>query len=266
MLTWLAALATVSVLVLYEAALAFTQRRRPERLARSIHATLREEWFAAVSAQKGSEILAVQTLRNSLMSATMTASTAVLGLMGTVTLAAPSLHATFGEASAGVPIFTPRLALELVLLVLLFASLVSSAMAVRYLQPCGIHRGHAGRVGCAQAMGGRGFRLCPQGRAAVQLGPSTPHPGGAHRRIHPPPGCRSGCGCGGGRGAIRFRPSLWRLSSVSARVAIGPAGGRSSTGLLRGNPRRRMHLNAAFHELERLSESAVQFLGRISGD
>jgi len=32
----------------------------------------------------------VQTLRNSLMWATMTASTAVLGLMGTVTLAAPA--------------------------------------------------------------------------------------------------------------------------------------------------------------------------------
>ena len=139
-MTWLATLATVAVLVGYEAALALAQRHSPERLARTAHATLRQEWFAEVSKQKGSEILAVQTLRNSLMSATMTASTAVLGLMATVTLAAPSLHLGFGEATAGAPSLSARLALELVLMGLLFASLVSSAMAVRYYN-------HAGFIG-----------------------------------------------------------------------------------------------------------------------
>jgi hypothetical protein len=63
-----------------------------------------------VSQQKGSEILAVQTLRNSLMSATMTAS---------------SLHASFGQGGTVWPEFTPRLAMELGVLGLLFASLVS---------------------------------------------------------------------------------------------------------------------------------------------
>ena len=128
---WLAAFATVATLVLYEAAVLLTQQRKPERVARSAHASLREEWFAAVSSQPGSEILAVQTLRNSLMSATMTASTAVLGLMGAVTLAAPSLRSSLADAGIGLA-FTPRLALELVLMLLLFASLVCSAMAVRY--------------------------------------------------------------------------------------------------------------------------------------
>jgi hypothetical protein len=137
--TWLAAAVTVSILAAYETALALAGRRSPERLARSAHATLRQEWFAAVSAQKGSEILAVQTLRNSLMSATMTASTAALGLMGAATLAAPSLHASLGEMP-GLAGFTPRLALELVLLALLFASLLSSVMAVRYYN-------HAGFIG-----------------------------------------------------------------------------------------------------------------------
>jgi hypothetical protein len=66
----------------------------------------------------------VQTLRNPLMSATMTASTAALALMGTVTLAAPSLHAAF-------EVGTPRLVLELMMLTLLLPSLVSSVMAVR---------------------------------------------------------------------------------------------------------------------------------------
>ena len=130
--TWLAALATVAILLVHEAAMALAQRQTPQGLARSAHATLREEWFAAVSAQPGSEILAVQTLRNSLISATMTASTAVLALMGTVTLAAPSLGTSLGQGGADAFPLTPRLALELTLMALLFASLVCSAMAVRY--------------------------------------------------------------------------------------------------------------------------------------
>lgn len=139
-MSWVAALGTVTVLVLYEVSLAVAQRQRPGRMARTAHANLREDWFEAVSTQKGSEILAVQTLRNALMSSSMTASTAALGLMGTVTLAAPSLHAEFGNPASVLPNFTARLAMELVLLALLFASLVSSVMAVRYYN-------HAGFVG-----------------------------------------------------------------------------------------------------------------------
>lgn len=131
---------TVLLLLAYELLVAVQQRRQPQRVARSAHAELREDWFDAVSRQPGSEILAVQTLRNSLMSATMTASTAALALMGAVTLAAPSLQAGFKPGSAGLPLFTPRLALELALLALLFASLVSSVMAVRYYN-------HAGFIG-----------------------------------------------------------------------------------------------------------------------
>lgn len=139
--TWLAAIATVSVLATYELFLVIAQARHPRRLARSAHAELRAEWFSAVSAQTGSEILAVQTLRNSLMSATMTASAAALGLMGTVTLTAPSLHTGLADTSSGVHAVTPQLALELVLLTLLFASLISSAMAVRYYNHAGFISG-----------------------------------------------------------------------------------------------------------------------------
>jgi hypothetical protein len=138
---WLAALLTVCIVALYEAWFALAQRKRPAHLARSVHATLREDWFDAVSGAPGTEILAVQTLRNSLMSASMTASTAVLGLMGTITLSANSLTAGFGGAPAAVPEFTPRLVLELVVLVLLFASLVSSVMAVRYYNHAGFIAG-----------------------------------------------------------------------------------------------------------------------------
>ena len=140
---WLASLVTLLVLAAYELRLAFAQRRRPGALARTAHASLREDWFVAVSAHRGSELLAVQTLRNSLMSATMTASTAVLGLMGTVTLAAQSLHGivgivgSVGNEGSPLPHLTTRFVLELVLLALLFASLMSSAMAIRYFNHLG---------------------------------------------------------------------------------------------------------------------------------
>jgi uncharacterized membrane protein len=139
--TWIAVALTVAVLALYEGLLAVLQRRRPRHTAPSAHASLREDWFEAVSAQKGTELLAVQTLRNSLMSATLLASTAALGLMGTITLAAPSLHATFADAIPGVSLVTPRLALELVLLALLFTSLVSTVMAVRFYNHAGFIAG-----------------------------------------------------------------------------------------------------------------------------
>jgi len=137
--TWISVGATAAVLLLYEVLPTLLQRHRPERLARARHASLREDWYLALSAQKGSEILAVQTLRNSLMSATMLASTAALALMGTVTLAAPSLHAGFDTAQ-GLSDVSPRLILELMLLALLFASLVSTMMAVRFYN-------HAGFIG-----------------------------------------------------------------------------------------------------------------------
>ena len=137
MTTWLAAGVTVAMLVAYEMSLLWMQRRSPALLARSAHANLREEWFAALSKQKGSEILAVQTLRNSLMSATMTASTAALGLIGAASLLAPSLNSSFGTVDNMARHFTARLVIELVLMTVLFASLVCSAMAVRYYNHAG---------------------------------------------------------------------------------------------------------------------------------
>ncbi len=134
---WHLAFMTVAILLAYEMALLWVQRRSPGLLARAAHADLREEWFAALSRLPGSEILAIQTLRNSLMSATMTASTAALGLIGAATLLAPTLNSSFGADDAAVHNISARLAMELVLLGVLFASLVCSAMAVRYYNHAG---------------------------------------------------------------------------------------------------------------------------------
>ncbi len=125
---WAGVALTLAVLGLYEAVLVLPRQRLAPAPAR--HAGLREDWLGVVSAQPGSELLAVQTLRNSLMSATLLASTAALALMGTATLTAPSLHD--GLASPG-----PRLVLELVLLALLSASLVATLMAVRFYNHAG---------------------------------------------------------------------------------------------------------------------------------
>lgn len=86
-----------------------------------------------MSEQVGSEIIAVQTLRNSLMSATLTTSTAALGLMGTVTLAASSLHAMLTDSSSLAAWVQPRALMEVLLMVALFSAMACSAMAVRYL-------------------------------------------------------------------------------------------------------------------------------------
>ena len=57
--------------------------------------------------------------------------------MGTVTLVASSLHAELNNSAASFAPFTPGLAMELVLLALLVASMVRSVMAVPYYHQAG---------------------------------------------------------------------------------------------------------------------------------
>jgi hypothetical protein len=132
-LNWLAAIATVALVAVYEMAQRWRHQHSPEQHAPQAHADLREAWFRAVSDQEGSEIIAVQTLRNSLMSATLTTSTAALGLMGTVSLAATSLHEMLTDSASLAAWMQPKALMELLLMVALFAAMACSAMAVRYL-------------------------------------------------------------------------------------------------------------------------------------
>lgn len=128
LLPWLALLVALLILGAYELHLSVLSRRQPLLTARSAHALLRAEWVHALSREPGSEIAAVQALRNSLMSATITGSTAALALMGTLTVTSSSQElALFGLQKLSV-----RLTLELLLLATLFSSYVCSAMAMRY--------------------------------------------------------------------------------------------------------------------------------------
>lgn len=136
-LTWLSAAATVGIVIASETWQHWRHRGEPARRARLAHADLREAWLRNLNQHPGSEVTSVQTLRNAVMASTLTASTAVLGLMGTVTLSAASLHNTFGTSSVQLPALTPRLMLELMLIATLFAALACSTMAVRYFNHVG---------------------------------------------------------------------------------------------------------------------------------
>lgn len=108
---------------------------RPARATR-LHDQLRQDWLQAVSNSKGTEVLAVQTIRNSLMSCIMTATTATLGLMGGVTL----LHSGWGDALAAGRADVLQLH-TLAVLVLLGLSFISAMLAARQWHHAGFVAG-----------------------------------------------------------------------------------------------------------------------------
>lgn len=75
--------------------------------------------------------MAVQALRNSLMSATIAASTAALALMGTITIAGSAVAQGIAHLSSSGPVAL-RPVLEALLMLALIASYVCSAMAMRF--------------------------------------------------------------------------------------------------------------------------------------
>jgi uncharacterized membrane protein len=97
---------------------------------------LRAEWVRRILRHPGSEVLAVQTLRNSIMAATVMASTSAIALMGVVSLGhfrgmSPELQTPLPGLFDGGHL---KLALPLVLLA---ASLVLFSKASRLYHRCG---------------------------------------------------------------------------------------------------------------------------------
>jgi hypothetical protein len=91
---------------------------------------LRRQWVARVMAGPGMEILAVQTLRNSIMAATVMASTSALGLMGGLSLG--HLRGITIESVGA----RPAQLLLLLPLALLAACVVEFSQAVRLYHRC----------------------------------------------------------------------------------------------------------------------------------
>ena len=86
-----AAAAGLGALILagYHGWLLWRVRRQPAYTVQSIHALARSAWVESVM-KNGRDILAVQTLRNSTMAATFLASTAILLIVGVLTLSGQS--------------------------------------------------------------------------------------------------------------------------------------------------------------------------------
>lgn len=129
---WIAFALSSAIFLAYEVWVIWVGWRHPDRIARSAHAAMRASWVDAMGRQPGFEIVAVQALRNSLMSATIAASTAALALMGSVTLASNTIESASFDGAPPL-----RVVLEVLLMVTLFASYVCSAMAMRYFSHAG---------------------------------------------------------------------------------------------------------------------------------
>ena len=119
------------LILVYEVRAHLLGRRGPTHQARFVNARMRAAWVQTMSAQPGMEIVAVQALRNLLMSATIAASTAALALMASLTLGGASLAAGLAqlprEGMAPLHVLLGALAVSV-----LFASYVCSAMSMRY--------------------------------------------------------------------------------------------------------------------------------------
>lgn len=128
---WSSLAASLLLIVVYEVRSHLAARRDPAHQARFVNAHMRREWVQAMAAQPGFEIVAVQALRNSLMSATVVASTSALALMASLTLGGASLAAGLAHPS-GEGIALLHVLLGTGAVAVLFASVVCSAMSMRY--------------------------------------------------------------------------------------------------------------------------------------
>jgi len=132
MLDWIGVAASLLMFLGYQLRQRRQARLEPARVARLAHGHLRAQWVEALAKQPGSELLGVQTLRNSLMSATIIASTWALSLMGTVALIGRSPVPTNFDAA-----LTPRVVVTVLLLSTLFASVLVALIAIRFFNHAG---------------------------------------------------------------------------------------------------------------------------------
>ncbi len=128
---WGSFVASLLLILAYEVHAHRVSRHDPTHQARFINARVREVWVRTMATQPGFEIVAVQALRNLLMSATIAASTAALALMASLTLGGASLASGLAQLPrAGVAPL--HVLLGAVTIALLIASYVCSAMSMRY--------------------------------------------------------------------------------------------------------------------------------------
>lgn len=125
---------SLMILIAYSLFIRYKTKKNPAYTVQAVNAIARTAWVETIMQGKGKEVLAVQTLRNSTMAATFLASTAVLLIMGVMTMSGQGdriestwhvLNITGGKHA--------ELWLSKLLLILLdlFVAFFSFAMAVR---------------------------------------------------------------------------------------------------------------------------------------
>ncbi len=137
---FVALLATVLVIVAYHVYLNRLSRRDPTAVLRDLAIRAREAWVQTMMTDATHGVLAVQTLRNSSMAATFLASTAVLLMIGVMTLTgqSPALKETWHFLNL-VGTLHPEvwLAKILCMLLVLFFAFFSFANAIRIFNHVG---------------------------------------------------------------------------------------------------------------------------------
>lgn len=131
----------LSILVFlgYEVYLRRAGAASPMAVARTAHAAMRAQWVETVVGHPGTEILAIQTLRNSIMAASFMASTAVLALIGALNVS--GFSSATGPISHLGAVHTAEEMVQVAKVILLvgtfFASFMFCAMAVRFFNHAG---------------------------------------------------------------------------------------------------------------------------------
>ena len=132
------AVAVSTLLVLaYGVSIAVRARRQGDRVVHSFAARMRARWVEKTMSDAGSGILAVQTLRNSVMAASFMASTSALLMMGTLSFTSnfESLAMAFAPAAVHSPAWD---AIKLAALVVtFFVAFYQFAMSVRFFNHVG---------------------------------------------------------------------------------------------------------------------------------
>ncbi|OHC88040.1 MAG: hypothetical protein A3J87_05315 [Sideroxydans sp. RIFOXYB12_FULL_59_6] len=125
-------LVSVLLLILYHAYLRHKVRKDPTYTVQAINRTARRLWVETLMNLGKPDVIAVQTLRNSTMAATFLASTAVLLIMGVLTLSSQSQGSAWQVYNAyGTNHPEVWLMKLLLLLINLFVAFFSFSMAIR---------------------------------------------------------------------------------------------------------------------------------------
>jgi uncharacterized membrane protein len=130
---------SVLLLLLYHVYLAYKTKGNPAYTVQAVNRIARTAWVETIMSEKGKDVLAVQTLRNSTMAATFLASTSVLFIIGVLSLSGQGdkLENTWHALNAGSKHSELWLAKLLLLLLDLFVAFFSFSMAIRVFNHVG---------------------------------------------------------------------------------------------------------------------------------